>query len=459
MTGKEQTWQVCRAYGCNSIIASENLLTFRSGAAGYYDLKTRSGTGNLGGFKSGCTSNLVVANGVLNAPDYTRTCSCGYQNQTSLGLVHMPEIEMWTINHEARLTEPGQRVERLGVNFGAPGDRVDQNGTLWIEWPPVGGEQANLNIDVEGDTEWYRTSSLKFSGDGPAWIGASGVVNARRISIPMQIADPNAGKQVFGVTQESDDAEENEDGSVSLESSDLELVEDKSRQHVGIRFSKVDIPQGARIHTAYLQFTADEKGAEPTELSIQAIDATSPTTFTEQSHSVSSRGRLEAKVVWKPERWKKEDETGERQRSPDLKKLVQQLVDRPDWKAGNAIGFVITGEGQRTAYSSTGPKGPKLVIGSDAHEASSQQLAGAPLHTVRLYFAEPDAEESSAHSFSVSLQGKPAIEGLNIVDAAGGARRTIVREFRNVSIADRLTVEFTADRGRPILSGVEVLKE
>lgn len=44
------------------------MLTFRSGAAGFYDLLNEGGTGNLGGFKSGCTSNLVVADGVLNVP-------------------------------------------------------------------------------------------------------------------------------------------------------------------------------------------------------------------------------------------------------------------------------------------------------------------------------------------------------------------------------------------------------
>ena len=189
LTGQEQTWQVCRAYGCNNIIASENMLTFRSGAAGYYDLTTRSGTGNLGGFKSGCTSNLVVANGVLNAPDYTRTCSCAYQNQTSLGLVHMPNMEMWTVNHEARLIAPGQRVKRIGFNLGAPGDRTDDSGTLWVEYPTVGGEHADLAITVEGDVSWYRSSSLKFSGDGPAWIGASGVMNADRLTISMSVSE------------------------------------------------------------------------------------------------------------------------------------------------------------------------------------------------------------------------------------------------------------------------------
>ena len=45
LTGETQPWKVTRAYGCNSIVASENLLTFRSGAAGFYDLLTDAGTG------------------------------------------------------------------------------------------------------------------------------------------------------------------------------------------------------------------------------------------------------------------------------------------------------------------------------------------------------------------------------------------------------------------------------
>ncbi|MBM3240687.1 PAS domain-containing protein [Candidatus Poribacteria bacterium] len=96
LTGEEKPWIFKRNYGCNYAIASEHLLTFRSAAAGFYDLMRDGGTGNFGGFKSGCTSNLVAANGVLNAPDYTRTCSCSYQNQTSLALVHTPDVEIWT---------------------------------------------------------------------------------------------------------------------------------------------------------------------------------------------------------------------------------------------------------------------------------------------------------------------------------------------------------------------------
>jgi len=132
LTGKKTDWRWTRMYGCNTAIASENLLTFRSGAAGYYDLTNQSGTGNFGGFKSSCTSNLIVADGVLNAPDYTRTCICSYQNQSSLALVHMPGVETWTY---AGVFKPKSSI---GLNFGAPGDRLVDSGTFWKDVPVKG---------------------------------------------------------------------------------------------------------------------------------------------------------------------------------------------------------------------------------------------------------------------------------------------------------------------------------
>ena len=60
------------------------------------DLLNDGGTGNFGGFRSSCTNNLIVAGGLLNVPDYTRNCTCSYQNQCSLALVPMADVEVWT---------------------------------------------------------------------------------------------------------------------------------------------------------------------------------------------------------------------------------------------------------------------------------------------------------------------------------------------------------------------------
>ena len=203
-TGKQLDWSWSRHYGCNTAIGSQNLLTFRSGAAGFYDLAGDSGTGNLGGFKSSCTANLIPANGLLNAPDYTRTCDCSYQNQTSLALVHMPEAEFWTFGAKPQ-------AGRIGVNFGAPGDRKDKQGTLWVDYPSVGGSSHKVDVKVEGkDLRYHRRHSATLKARDMAWVAASGVtgVSSVTVALPGQegphtvrlhFADPGDGGSTFDV--------------------------------------------------------------------------------------------------------------------------------------------------------------------------------------------------------------------------------------------------------------------
>ncbi|MEO8269999.1 MAG: PQQ-binding-like beta-propeller repeat protein, partial [Aureliella sp.] len=192
LTGELQPWKFTRAYGCNTIIASENLLTFRSGSASFYDLLTEGGTGNLGGFRSGCTSNLVVANGVLNAPDYTRTCSCAYQNQTSLALVHMPEIDVWTIDATSAKASPNQWIERLAINFGAPGDRRQADGQLWMEYPVVAGDSAPVEITTNAEAKTFQQHSSLVSGVERPWVLASGLEDLTELQIGLRLITPPA---------------------------------------------------------------------------------------------------------------------------------------------------------------------------------------------------------------------------------------------------------------------------
>lgn len=204
-TGKSSDWKWRRMYGCNTAIGGEHVLTFRSGAAGYYDLTNKSGTGNLGGFKSGCSSNLIPADGLLGAPDYTRTCTCSYQNQTSLALVHMPEAEIWTYS-------PKETIGRIGINFGAPGDRVSKTGTLWTEFPLAGSPAVGREVKADGQP--YRHHSALFSGKAESWIGSSGIEEVNQITLKapgkgkhtvrLYFAEPDLnaklGSRIFDVT-------------------------------------------------------------------------------------------------------------------------------------------------------------------------------------------------------------------------------------------------------------------
>ena len=195
LTGAEMPWRYSRNYGCGTAVASEHLVTFRSAAAGYFDLPRLGGTGNLGGFKSGCTSNLIPANGVLNAPDYTRTCTCSYQNQCSLAFVHMPEVEVWTFNPFDVGDEP---IKRVGINLGAPGDRVSDDGTLWLDSPSVGGRSPKVPIVVAPETaRWFRRHSSSIEKDGLKWVAASGVEGLTEITLTL--AKKPAGTRLYTV--------------------------------------------------------------------------------------------------------------------------------------------------------------------------------------------------------------------------------------------------------------------
>ena len=183
LTGEEIPWRYTRAYGCNYNIASEHLLSFRSAAAGFYDLSGNGGTGNFGGFKTSCTSTLVAADGVLNAPDYTRTCQCSYQNQTSLALIHMPELEYWTSN---QLNWSGKPIQNVGINLNAPGDRMAEDGTLWLDFPSVGGESPDIPITIDStDVSFFRRHSSSLQGNGEEWIAASGLEGPINMDITM----------------------------------------------------------------------------------------------------------------------------------------------------------------------------------------------------------------------------------------------------------------------------------
>ncbi|MFH1300669.1 MAG: PQQ-binding-like beta-propeller repeat protein [Planctomycetota bacterium] len=217
ITGKPIPWEFTKSgHHCNYAIASPHLMTFRADSAGFCDIDSTN-TSRLEGFRTGCRNSLVPANGVLNSPNMAHGCSCGYSLFTSLALTHVPESEVWSYSALA-LNAKTDQVQKLGINLGAPGDRQSENGTLWLDYPSVGGSSPVVSIKVSGkDLRYFHKHSAFVEAGNQKWVAASGAEGAsaltvtlspvetqeRRYTIRLHFLEPDetkSGERLFGVS-------------------------------------------------------------------------------------------------------------------------------------------------------------------------------------------------------------------------------------------------------------------
>ncbi len=174
---------------------------------------------------------------------------------------------------------------------------------------------------------------------------------------------PSAYQVSIRVNSSSNDAEQSlSSGAVSLNSSDLELAVDGSTsQLVGMRFTGVNIPKGATITSAYIEFETDATNSGACNLTLRGQAADNPGTFTTASNNLSSRTKTSASVAWSPSAWTVVDQKNQ---SPDIKSIVQEIVNRAGWASGNAMILFAEGTGTRPAESYDGESAaaPLLVV-------------------------------------------------------------------------------------------------
>lgn len=242
------------------------------------------------------------------------------------------------------------------------------------------------------------------------------------------------------IDSNDDDAEERDDGTVRLNSSDLELVFDRSDQHIGLRFNQVTIPPNATILEAYVQFQVDETGEDPTTLSVygQAVDDAPE--FEDSTSNISSRTPTLAAVMWTPPAWTTVEEAGIDQRTPNIAQVIQEIVGRPGWSSGNSLAVLINGSGERVAEShdGTASAAPLLhvaytVIPNQSPVINDQSFPAIDEHSPAGTFVGTVSATDSDPGQSLSY----SITGGNPGDAF-----TIHSSTGEVTIANAATVDF-----------------
>ena len=200
------------------------------------------------------------------------------------------------------------------------------------------------------------------------------------------------------IVQSADDAEENSnDLSENLTGLVLELGQAATPDVVGLRFENVQVPPGVTIQSAFLQFTAAGSNGNVANLTVVGEAADSAEANTTAPGSLSGRPVTTNTTAWAPPSWTAGD-TLAAERTPDLSAILNEIVSRPGWALGNAIGIGIYGTGLRRAVSfDRDPNhAPQLLL--------TFTVAGSTV-TKTLDVCEPDALNPSISDAGVEPNG------------------------------------------------------
>ncbi|MEO1053284.1 MAG: Ig-like domain-containing protein [Bacteroidota bacterium] len=287
-------------------------------------------------------------------------------------------LDIWSPSNGSVVTILNNNVTPPTVSLTAPADGASysapQSITISANASDADGAIDRVEFYVNGsligtDNTSPYSRSYSIPADGAYTIGAKAYDNDGNSTdaTPRSIS-VGSFLQIFEkrINASMDDVEENANGSMYTNSSDLELVADGSRgnQVIGMRFTGITVPQGATIDRAYVQFTTDETNSGTTNLTIRAHDTNDAAAFTTSTNNVSNRTKTSASVAWNPPSWSSVGQAGSGQRTPELKAVVQEVVNRSGWASGNDIVIIITGTGERTAeaYDGTSSQAPLLHI-------------------------------------------------------------------------------------------------
>ena len=241
----------------------------------------------------------------------------------------------------------------------------------YTSYPIFMAESVKPNILIILD----NSGSMNFCAYGD-WPGDGGLVTTDPYSGPGY-----AGTIDVRVRQSSDDAEERvSDGHSYTWSNDLDLAYETATGYGdmldGVRFQDVEIPQGATITSAYIEFNAYADSAAAVSgatLTFHGQDVDNAPTFSGISRDISGRTYTAASVNWEVPQWTRD----KYYQSSDLSSIVQEIVNRSGWSSGNAMVFKISsssGENARRqarSYESSTSRAPLLHIEYTPAKATS----------------------------------------------------------------------------------------
>ena len=191
LTGEDSDWQFSRpGHHCGVVTTTPNMMFFRSGFIGYYDLYDDSGTKHFAGQRLGCWINAIPSNGLVVIPEASAGCVCLFSITSTVVLEPREDRSpAWGIYSVAGSATP---AKQLAVNLAHPGDRRDDLGRLWLSYPrPATVGRMEFVFDIKpkllagGGFEAKNDESLSVQNARTGWLYSSQGRGLTRCELPL----------------------------------------------------------------------------------------------------------------------------------------------------------------------------------------------------------------------------------------------------------------------------------
>ncbi|MBI3987416.1 MAG: hypothetical protein HY343_10875, partial [Lentisphaerae bacterium] len=504
--------------GCGGYNLSASSVLRRGAYLSIYDFADDSGVRFIGGVRASCGVSFMAANGIYFAMDGGAGCDCSYNFLTSVALAPAEERlnEDWAVFSEWRADS---QVRQAAINLGAPGDRRDGGGALWLGFPRPALTDTSPNIP--GGIGWHNVPGIaqgakgdgmamavpldirvaapdrpsvdgqagefgpyrmnadrnRFEGTDRPWIYASGYRGIQQAVMKLNFLKPllatpvKASLKVDGKLDEADWAGEPA-ATMEVTKTRVFLRYDADNLYLGVvEPSQVDAKGNVAAWNMSITNRDTPIGLVGNYLELFLSDATDAhslylgvTTGGAQYDALSVSNKP-YEVRWNAA-WSSAVTAGTNAFTTELAIPWKMLADAGLDRQTLALNVQMSSRynlGEALVGLGGSGRGRCLQFVPVQYDAL-KPLYARPF-TVRLHFAEPDeAVKAGRRVFDVKLQDRVALKDFDIVKEAGGPRKALVKEFKGVTAGDTLTLEFIP-RGpltpetAPILSGLELAGE
>lgn len=204
----------------------------------------------------------------------------------------------------------------------------------------------------------------------------------------------------------ADDAEQENNEMDALFDDDLDAgwegaPEDQNILTAGMRFRQIDIPQGAKIDSAFITIWSHEGKSTDDIANINIYVDANVNAPTFKLDSLISKRTLSLNTVkWiENKQWK----IWQPYRTPDISSLLKEMVSKPSWKSGNPLAFIFAGENQGPSEVENAREFESFENIADPSDGGDGQRHPERIPLLTVYFSLPAVSQINQSNLTFNL--------------------------------------------------------